>query len=112
MNAVAFSVLAGAFSVLCVGLALWLGRKKAAAAKRAREMPGPMSALNREPTSHQRKKWQEYEYRNPYLDTEHIDHTTFWTAAPGVWYCRDCNEWFRTWSEEPEEHPQQGENPQ
>lgn len=32
----------------------------------------------------------------------HGDHDVVWTSAPGIWNCRDCVEWYRTWEDEPE----------
>lgn len=47
------------------------------------------------------------EYKNKYdVKTDisgHRNHDTVWTAAPGVWHCRDCHEWYRTWEDHPNE---------
>jgi hypothetical protein len=43
------------------------------------------------------ERYREYTALDPHTDAEHTDHDTCWTAAPGVWHCRDCHEWFRTW---------------
>lgn len=53
------------------------------------------------------ERWREYEVVTPRESTGHAGHECFWTAAPGIWTCRDCGEWYRTWTDEPERPPQQ-----
>lgn len=47
----------------------------------------------------QLKRWKEYNVHFP--EDHNQEHEASWTGAPGVWYCRDCHEWFRTWEETP-----------
>jgi len=44
---------------------------------------------------------EDYEVREPIKG--HKGHDTVWTRAPGVWHCRDCIEWYRTWEDHPSE---------
>jgi len=56
------------------------------------------------------ERWREYEVRDP-AGHAHIHEgtpTCHWTCAPGIWTCRECGEWFRTWEDEPEVDPRQG----
>lgn len=40
-------------------------------------------------------RYLDYEIQHPH---EHdSSHDRVWTAADGVWHCRDCNEWYRVW---------------
>lgn len=59
------------------------------------------------PSRGQRDRWKDYEYRPPERDDEHAGHETVWTAAPGIWHCKDCHEWYRTWRVSPRPHPTQ-----
>lgn len=44
-------------------------------------------------------RWEKYEIHFP--EDHPSDHDASWTGADGVWYCRTCNEWYRTWEENP-----------
>lgn len=33
----------------------------------------------------------------------HQGHDLVWTKATGVWHCRDCHVWYRTWEDHPSE---------
>lgn len=45
------------------------------------------------------ERWREHEVARP--DERCEDHSKAWTMAPGIWYCRTCHEWFRTWEKWP-----------
>lgn len=55
------------------------------------------------------ERYREYEYLPLERAEEHRDHKTFWTRAPGVWFCRTCSEWYRTWEGSPRRHPDQSD---
>jgi len=42
--------------------------------------------------------YREYETSDPY---KHGCDDCTWTRAPGVWYCYECEKWYRTWKEVP-----------
>lgn len=50
-------------------------------------------------TKSQESRWRELKIKDPYKDAEHSGHDTVWTAAPGIWHCRDCCMWYRTWAD-------------
>lgn len=53
------------------------------------------------------ERWKEHEVHFP--EDHDTDHDACWTAAPGVWYCRTCHEWFRTWRFNPQRPMRQEE---
>lgn len=50
-------------------------------------------------TSRKIERWRDHEVARP--DERCDGHSRAWTMAPGIWYCRDCHEWFRTWEKYP-----------
>lgn len=54
------------------------------------------------------ERWSEYEVLDPRDAYLHSDHDTVWTSAPGVWCCKTCHEWYRTWEDTPKRDIRQG----
>lgn len=46
-------------------------------------------------TRSQIDRWKSFRIGNPETHTDR--HDVCWTGGPGIWHCKDCNEWFRTW---------------
>jgi len=52
------------------------------------------------PPNQVKPEYYEYPVRDP--NDHPSDHNSFWTGAIGIWYCRDCHQWYRVWSDDEE----------